>query len=107
MIVNTYVGPAVTNRGFDTTYRYTGSSDSLKVEVEVKPRSDWSDISLPRVGIRLGLSKSLERFCWSGLGPNESYPDTRLAGKVGQYDLSIHEMQHPTSFLRRMVHDPT
>jgi beta-galactosidase len=98
LVVSTFAAPAVTNRGFDTVYRYTATEDSLTVDVDVKPRGDWSDISLPRVGVRLGLPKSLESVSWLGLGPHETYPDTRLAGRVGKYDFTIDEMQTPYVF---------
>ena len=98
VVVDSFVAPAVTYRGFDTTYRYTGDKDSLRIEVDVKPRGDWSELSLPRMGLRLGLPKSLQSVVWAGLGPNESYPDTRLAAKVGRYEKTIDEMQTPYVF---------
>lgn len=98
LVVDTLAGPAVHNRGFDTTYRYTATDDALSVEVDVKPRGDWTDISLPRLGLSLGLPKSLERVAWAGLGPNEAYPDTRQAGRVGKYDMTIDDMQTPYVF---------
>ena len=95
IVVRTFVAPAVTNRGFDTTYRYTADKNSVRVEVTVEPRGDWSDIQLPRIGVSLGLPKHLSNLRWYGLGPDETYPDTRLAGKVGRYDKSIEELQTP------------
>ena len=98
VVVETFVAPAVTLRGFDTTYRYTADEKSLRIDVDVKPRGDWSKLSLPRVGLRLGLPKSLNDVTWLGLGPNESYPDTRLAGKHGKYTKTVDEMQTPYVF---------
>jgi len=95
-VVRTFVAPAVTARGFMTTYRWTASKDgSVKLDVQVKPRGDWSGISLPRLGIRLGLPKHLARVKWFGLGSGEAYPDTRQAARIGLWDMSIDEMQTP------------
>lgn len=98
LIVQSFVAPAVTNRGFDVTYSYTADDGSLHIDVYVRPRGDWSELSLPRMGLSLGLPKSLQTVTWFGLGPNESYPDTRLAGKMGRYTKSIDDMQTPYVF---------
>lgn len=95
LVVETFVAPAVTNRGFDTRYRYTAGETSLRIDVDIKPRGDWSDVTLPRVGLRLGLPKSHESVSWYGLGPHETYPDTTLAGRLGRYTMTIDEMQTP------------
>ena len=99
LVVKSFVAPAVTMRGFDTTYTYTALEDgSLKVDVEVKPRGDWSELSLPRLGLKLGLPKSLEKVSYFGLGPGEAYPDTKSAGRVGKWDKTIEELQTPYVF---------
>ena len=98
-VVRTFMAPAVTGRGFDVTYRWTGLKDeSVKLDVDVDPHGDWEDMTLPRMGIRLGLPKHLQSVKWLGLGPGEAYPDTRLAAKMGLYDMSIDDMQTPYVF---------
>ncbi len=95
-VVRTFVAPAVTGRGFVTTYRWTARKDgSVKLDVQVNPSGDWSDISLPRLGIRLGLPKQLERVKYFGLGPGEACPDTRQAARIGLWDHTIDGMQTP------------
>ena len=97
--VRTFAAPAVTGRGFDMTYCWTAGEDgSVKVDIHFNPRGDWSDLSLPRVGVRLGLPKQLDSVKWYGLGPGEAYPDTRQAGKVGLWNSSIDDMQTPYVF---------
>jgi beta-galactosidase len=95
LVVKTFVAPAITSRGFHATYRWTANDVALRLEVEVVPHGDWDDISLPRLGIRLGLPKAMERVRWFGLGPNEAYPDSKLAARVGEWDMPIDEMQTP------------
>ena len=95
-VVRTFVAPAVTGRGLDVEYRWTAGRDgSLKLDVQVDPRGDWKHITLPRLGIRLGLPKTLDKVEWFGLGPGEAYPDTREAGRLGVWDSTIDEMQTP------------
>lgn len=95
LVITSLVAPAATNRGFDTTYTYTATADTLHVEFDITPRGDWSDITLPRLGVRMGLPKSLDKVTWFGLGPNETYPDTRQSGRLGTHHKSINEMQTP------------
>jgi beta-galactosidase len=95
LVVKTFVAPAITSRGFHTTYRWTADDVALHLEVEVVPHGDWDDISLPRLGIRIGLPKAMERVRWFGLGPDEAYPDSKLAARMGKWDLPIDEMQTP------------
>lgn len=95
VVVKTFIAPAVTSRGFDTSYTYTTDGKRLRVKVDVKPRGDWTKIPLPRLGIRFGLSKGFEQAEWYGLGPHETYPDTRLSGKLDRYRKTIDELQTP------------
>ena len=98
-VVRAFVAPAITGRGLDVEYRWTAGQDgSLKLDVQVDPRGDWNNITLPRLGIRLGLPKVLDRVEWFGLGPGEAYPDTRQAGRLGLWDTTIDEMQTPYVF---------
>lgn len=93
--VKATLAPPMFDRALDVEYKWRGDDASVRVEVSVTPRGDWSDHTLPRLGVRLTLPKSLERVCWFGLGPGEAYVDTRQAAMVGTYDLSIDEMQTP------------
>lgn len=94
-IVETYVAPAITNRKFMVTYRWTAAKSSLKMNVKVEPKGDWSKISSPRLGVRFGLPKDMTRVEWYGLGPGEANPDTRSAARLGQWDTPIDDMQTP------------
>lgn len=94
-VVLATLAPPIFDRALGVAYKWRGDGDSLRLEVSVTPRGDWSKHTLPRVGVRLGLPKTLERVAWFGLGPGEAYADTRQAAKLGAYNLSIDDMQTP------------
>lgn len=98
IIVSTFVAPAVTTRGLDTVHTYTSDGKRLRVKIDVTPRGDWSQFPLPRLGVRFGLPKEVQSAQWYGLGPGESYPDTRQAGRLGKYSKTIDELQTPYVF---------
>jgi beta-galactosidase len=53
---------------------------------------------LPRIGLQLHLENSLQRVEWFGLGPHESYPDSRMSARVGRYVRQLAEMETPYVF---------
>jgi beta-galactosidase len=75
----------------------------LRLEVAVEPEGEWT-WPLPRLGLRLALPWRHEprqgdvRVAWYGGGPGEAYADTRQALRVGQYSMSVEEMQTPYVF---------
>lgn len=52
-----------------------------------------AESSLPRIGLRGMLDKSLEHICWYGRGPIENYPDRRSAAFVGLYESTVEAMK--------------
>ncbi len=50
---------------------------------------------LPRVGVVLRMDADLASLRWSGLGPDESYPDRKSAQLEGVWDSSIDAQYHP------------
>jgi beta-galactosidase len=59
--------------------------------VDVVPSPDW-DCTWPRVGVRFDLPRELRHARWFGTGPNESYPDTRQAARVGRFEADIDQL---------------
>ena len=59
--------------------------------VNVTPSAGW-DCTWPRVGVRFDLPAELRHASWFGTGPNESYPDTRRALRVGRFAADIDEL---------------
>ena len=58
---------------------------------EWTPSPGW-DCTWPRVGVRFDLPAELRHAGWFGTGPNESYPDTRRAARVGRFSADIEQL---------------
>jgi beta-galactosidase len=84
------VGAAASNLFVDVTYHWWLTS-GLALLVEVEPSPGW-DCTWPRVGVRFDLPPELRRARWFGTGPNESYPDTRQAARVGRFAADLDEL---------------
>ena len=95
IVVKSYIAPPILAWGFDTivTYRISGDG-SLAIKVLLNPRGSVPR-TLPRVGLDLRLHPSLDNARWFGLGPGESYPDKKLAQKVGIYSASTADLHTP------------
>ena len=96
--VRSRIAPPVLTLGIEAEYTYTvfGSGDVL-LEVHGLPRGSFPD-TLPRIGLEALLPASLERVKWFGLGPGESYPDSRKAARVGAYERQVSELETPYVF---------
>jgi beta-galactosidase len=81
---------AGTNLFVDVTYHWW-LTDGLALLINVAPSPGW-DCTWPRVGLRFDLPRELRRASWFGTGPNESYPDTRQAARVGSFAADIDEL---------------
>jgi beta-galactosidase len=88
--VQVRVGADGNNLFVDVTYHWW-LTDGLALLVDVVPSPDW-DCTWPRVGVRFDLPRELRHARWSGTGPNESYPDTRQAARVGRFKADIDQL---------------
>ena len=84
------VSAAGSNRFVDVTYHWL-LTDGLALLVNVVPSSGW-DCTWPRVSVRFDLPQELRNASWFGTGPAESYPDTRLAARVGRFTADIDKL---------------
>jgi beta-galactosidase len=84
------VAAAASNLFVDVTYHWWLTS-GLALLVDVVPSPGW-DCTWPRVGVRLDLPPELRQASWFGTGPNESYPDTRQAARVGRFAAGIDKL---------------
>jgi beta-galactosidase len=83
--------------GFDLAYGWTSRGDDLRLEVDISRRGEWR-LPLPRLGIVIALrtpDAGAVDFEWLGLGPGESYPDSRAAAWHGRHRMSVREAQTP------------
>lgn len=102
----TRVAPAVRQIALRVTYIYTLATSGLEVAIHVKPEGEWGDLVLPRLGIRFGIDKRCGSVSFFGLGPGESYVDSKAGSRVGLHKMSVDEMQtdyvHPQENGSRM-----
>lgn len=71
--------------------RWTWAEGRLRLEVEVEPSSGWT-CTWPRVGIHLRLPPGYAEACWFGTGPEENYPDSRAAARVGRFSRAVDDL---------------
>jgi beta-galactosidase len=85
-----------TGRGaFINNYRYKVSgAGEITITHSVVPDGDMPSW-LPRVGLGMILSKSLENVEWYGRGPQENYPDRKSGYRIGQYKSTVKDMYEP------------
>ena len=77
-------------------YRIHGTGDiQLKVSGQPGGCLKLAPRMLPRIGLKLALPAGLDRVGWFGLGPGESYPDSREAVSMGLYRSTIDELSTP------------
>ncbi|MEP6629292.1 MAG: glycoside hydrolase family 2 TIM barrel-domain containing protein [Lapillicoccus sp.] len=76
--------------------------EGVDLAVEVDPEGPWGHtpvgghtVTLPRLGLRLGLPAAYARATWFGRGPGESYRDSWTAALVGRHERDIDAMQTP------------
>ncbi|MDT0268050.1 glycoside hydrolase family 2 TIM barrel-domain containing protein [Streptomyces sp. DSM 44915] len=94
LTVRTRVAPLSLDPALHTVYRWTADAEgALRLTVTVEPTGDWSSCPLPRLGVRLGLPAAFGRATWYGGGPDESYPDTREASRLGRYAATVDALQ--------------
>ena len=80
------------NVGFDMEYVYTFLPDgSFRLDVAGKALNvDPGKLrSLPRFGVELQLPGNMEGVQWYGLGPGESYQDSKEAQRIGYYKAGV------------------
>ncbi|GAB2874068.1 glycoside hydrolase family 2 TIM barrel-domain containing protein [Streptomyces mayteni] len=106
LVVTVRTGAAATDAGLLTTFTWTALDPArLRLDVQVAPEG-WfvrhgapalsgTAVPLPRVGLRLGLPAEIAEVTWFGLGPGESYPDTRQAARVGEFSTTVPALQTP------------
>lgn len=84
-----------TQIGFDLEITYAISDNGeLSIRVIGTRRGHYTDI-IPRIGLTLTLPHDMCHVNWLGLGPGESYPDSRQAQIYGQWSSTVDDMYTP------------
>ena len=87
--VITRVAPPVLQWGIECEYVYRFLPDgSYTLELSGKPVGEGMP-PFPRLGFQLALPEEMDNVQWFGLGPGESYVDTREAQRVGLYKAGV------------------
>lgn len=92
--VRACIAAPVWEAAFDCSYRYTIGGDYVALEVAGTPRGDWPE-TLPRIGLELTLPGTLDHASWLGLGPGESYADSKQAARFGLWHAGLDELWTP------------
>jgi beta-galactosidase len=84
----------------DYRFEWTWIDGRLNLDVAVEFTGPWADtpyqhreIVPPRLGLRMSLPGGYDTARWFGLGPGESYVDSRAAARVGRFVASVDELQ--------------
>jgi beta-galactosidase len=92
--------PAAHGLGLRWTFDWTTLGDALELSVTIVPEGVWEHtpigdhmLTLPRLGLRLGLPSAYHRATWFGRGPGESYVDSLAAARFGRFTSSIDALQ--------------
>jgi beta-galactosidase len=89
------IAPAILSLGVRMTTTYSFFEDgSLGVRVEGDFEGKWPE-TIPRLGVRLLVAKGINSARWQGLGPGESYPDSKAAAQYGVWQANLAELETP------------
>lgn len=92
------VAPPTRRNGFDVTFEYGALEDGgVAIVATIDPVGEWT-ITIPRVGLEFELPPDLVNVVWYGRGPNEAYPDSREAARIGRYFASLPDLHTPYVF---------
>lgn len=88
VVVKARVAPPSLTTGFAVEYRYRFvEGGAVDFTIDVKPEGEGPH--LPRLGVDLKLPAAFDKARWFGLGPGESYVDSRAAVRTGVWDVGL------------------
>jgi beta-galactosidase/beta-glucuronidase len=76
-----------------TTTRFAGDG-TVSFDVAGRFEGDWP-AWLSRIGVEAEVPATLDTATWFGLGPGESYPDSRAAVTVGRFSMPADALPFP------------
>lgn len=92
------IAPPVRDKAFlcACTYTIYGSGDVL-IDIRGVPEGAWPE-TLPRIGLQMTLPDAFHNVSWLGLGPGETYVDSKQAGRFGRYNMTVDDLYTPYIF---------
>ncbi|PZF86334.1 beta-galactosidase [Jiangella anatolica] len=93
--VHTRVGVIGAAHHVDIRFRWWAEGDEVVLRTSVEPSLGWTGTSWPRIGLRLTLPDDVRTAEWFGLGPGETYPDSREAATVGKWRSDVDGLATP------------
>ena len=75
----------------EVEFAWRWSVDRLVLAVDAQPTTGWRT-TWPRIGVHLTLPTEYRAAAWFGTGPNENYPDSRAAARVGRFRAAIDDL---------------
>ena len=96
VVVRTRVAPAVFGWGALVALRYESDGDAIGLHVRVDPDGTWP-CTWARVGLRIHLPFT-PSVRWTGLGPDQAYPDTGLGQRLGTWEATLEQLR--TDYVR-------
>lgn len=90
VVVKTAVGGPVVKSRIDCTYDWTVfPNGDVDLAFSGVPVGTWKCDTLPRVGLQMALPGTQDHVQWYGLGPGESYNDTKDGVRLGRWISSV------------------
>ncbi len=95
LAVNARVAPPARSWGLRCLLHYVlDQKGRLVVSVQAEPEGELPT-TFARTGLALALVPSFNEVSWYGLGPAETYPDSREAGRLGLYRVTADALETP------------
>jgi beta-galactosidase/evolved beta-galactosidase subunit alpha len=92
------IAPPKFTHGITAEYLYLFTPDGyMELRVAGEFKGQWP-ATIPRIGLQLHLPRALEQVGWYGLGPGESYIDSRQAARVGFWQAGVDTLHTPYVF---------
>ncbi|WHX26134.1 glycoside hydrolase family 2 TIM barrel-domain containing protein [Virgibacillus halodenitrificans] len=91
--VSSRIAPPIVGWGVLLDLKYTiDYTGTLNIEIAGKPEGNFPR-TVPRIGLELTLPKQLNNTAWYGRGPGESYVDSKMANRMGIFEMKVEDLQ--------------
>ncbi|MCC3356962.1 glycoside hydrolase family 2 TIM barrel-domain containing protein [Bacillus sp. REN16] len=91
--VRSRTAPPVHAWGYDNTMTYTITKNGAMTIAVDGIKQGEASATLPKIGLQMKLKPQLDQVDWYGRGPGESYSDSKLANRVGNWSKTVDELQ--------------